>query len=506
MFKRILSLLLIAALCFCVPALAENTEEETKESFRSLPGYTCFPLSADSNEEYPGHFCIDCPIEWDGGENSEVYGLPSVIAMDPENQNHLILAVEISLSDQALIMVDENNPTYSFLWEGLYVTQGISTNESKIVEQFDLHGFPATRVEMVGQGFEMVWIMDPYDGISLDDEIKVMGDLWFFMYTTDPDDAEYTNTISEMVDSFTTCGVFSFGPMSLDIAPASDFAYKIEQDEVCLTAYVGKSDYVVVPAEIEGKPVTSMNSCVFYETGVRYVALPDTVREMGSSTFGGCTHLIYARMPDSLEVLPSATFESCFRLANPGLNEGLKKIEYAAFWGNYYLNALQLPKSLEQIDDNAFVMCDYLAYINAPEENTHFRSNEDNTILMSADGTKLIFYSFMNEAKEYQVPDGVKMIYANSFNRAPLTGITLPDGLEYIGYNAFGRTGIKELHVPASVTAIGIMDNVSMEDNPELQTGAYVSLGNSLQTICGAAGSAAEKYAEIHKLTFVPEE
>ena len=55
MLKRILSLLLIAALCFCFPVLAENAEEETKESFRSLPGYTCFPLSADSNEEYPGH-------------------------------------------------------------------------------------------------------------------------------------------------------------------------------------------------------------------------------------------------------------------------------------------------------------------------------------------------------------------------------------------------------------------------------------------------------------------
>ena len=506
MLKRILSLLLIAALCFCFPVLAENAEEETKESFRSLPGYTCFPLSADSNEEYPGHFCIDCPIEWNGGENSEVYGLPSVIAMDPENQNHLILAVELSLSDQARIMVDENDPTYSFLWEGLYVTQGISTEESKIIEQFDLHGFPATRVEMVGQGFEMVWIMDPYDGISLDDEIKVMGDLWFFMYTTDPDDAEYTKTLSEMVDSFTTCGVFSFGPMSLDIAPASDFAYKIEQDEVCLTAYVGKSDYVVVPSEIEGKPVTSMNSCVFYETGVRYVALPDTVREMGSSTFGGCPFLVYTRMPDSLEVLPAGTFESCFRLVNPGLNEGLKKIEYTAFWGNYYLNALQLPESLEQIDDNAFVVCDYLAYINAPEENTHFRSNEDNTILMSADGTKLIFYSFMNEEKEYRVPDGVKMIYSNAFNRAPLTGITLPDGLECIGYNAFGRTGIKELHVPASVTGIGIMDNILLEDNPEPQTGSYVSLGSSLQTIYGAAGSAAEKYAGIYNLTFVPEE
>ena len=98
------------------------------------------------------------------------------------------------------------------------------------------------------------------------------------------------------------------------------------------------------------------------------------------------------------------------------------------------------------------------------------------------------------------------MIYSNAFNRAPLTGITLPDGLEYIGYNAFGRTGIKELHVPASVTGIGIMDNIILEDNPQPQTGSYVSFGSSLQTIYGAAGSEAEKYAGIYNLTFVPEE
>ena len=91
-------------------------------------------------------------------------------------------------------------------------------------------------------------------------------------------------------------------------------------------------------------------------------------------------------------------------------------------------------------------------------------------------------------------------------HRAPLTGVTLPDGLEYIGYNAFGRTGIRELHVPASVTGIGIMDNVYTEDNPEPQTGMYVSLGSSLQTIYGAAGSEAEKYAESQHLTFIPKE
>ena len=98
------------------------------------------------------------------------------------------------------------------------------------------------------------------------------------------------------------------------------------------------------------------------------------------------------------------------------------------------------------------------------------------------------------------------MIYANAFYRAPLTSVILPDGLEYIGYNAFGKTGIRELHVPASVTGIGIMDNVYLADNPEPLTGMYVSLGNSLQTIYGAPGSEAEKYAETRNLAFVPEE
>lgn len=501
MKKRFLSLLLVVVMCFCVFAYAE---EGTATDFRSIPGYTCFPLVAD-NPETPGHFCVDCPMEWSGGDASEGYDVPTAFAVDPDNQSHAVIITELSPLDQAIILVDDEHPLAGFLREGLQVIKGKSTEGSKILETMDLHGLAATKVEMVGQGFEMIWISDP-DEYYRNLNSGIEGNLWYFMYPVDPDDAEYTQIVSGMVDSFTTSGIYSIGPESIKEASASDFEYTIGQDEVCLNAYIGDKEYVIVPEEIEGKPVTSMGDNVFYETKVRFVSLPDSIREMGHHTFGGCTRLVYASMPESLEVLPYATFESCFRLRDPGLYDGLKKIEETAFWGTHYMTELYLPETLEEIDDNAFVLCDYLVYIIVPEENKHFQGNDDGTILFSADGGKLIWYSFMNEENEYHVPEGVKQIYASAFRRAPLTSVTLPDGLEYIGYGAFERTGITELHIPASVTQIGIMQNVRIGEGTEFTTAEYVSIGESIKTIYGAPGSAAEKYADIQHLTFVPEE
>lgn len=500
MKKRFLSMLLVVVLCFCAFAYAE---EETATDFRSIPGYTCFPLVAD-NPETPGHFCVDCPMEWTGGDASEGYGVPTAFAADPNNLSHSVVITELGTLDQAIILLDDEHPLGGFLREGLNVIKGESTENSKILEQFDLHGLPATRVEMVGQGFEMIWISNPDEECYLLDW-GIEGDLWYFMYPVDPDDKEYTQIVSGMVDSFTTTGIYTSIPCSIKEAPASDFIYTIDQDEVRIEAYTGEKEYVIVPDEIEGKPVTSMGNNAFYEKTVRCVTLPDSIREMGHHTFGGCTHLVYASMPESLEVLPDATFESCFRLRDPGLNDGLKRIEYTAFWGTHYMTELYLPETLEEIDDNAFVGCDYLGYIIVPEENKHFLGNDNGTMLLSADGEKLIWYSFMNEDEEYSVPEGVKQIYASAFRRAPLTSVTLPDGLEYIGYFAFERTNITELHIPASVTQIGIISNVQIGEDSELTTAEYVSIGESIKTIYGVPGSAAEKYAEVQKLTFIPE-
>ena len=506
MLKRSLSILLfLALLLFCMPALADEAAETAADNdfpFRAMPGYTCFPLTAD-NKETPGHFLLDCPMEWEGGDYSEAYGVPSVMAMESMTRmDHMVLVTEIPLLDQLTIMLDEESQLQGFLSEGLAVTRGESTDGSRIIETFDLHGLPATRVEMVGQGFEMLWILDRYSFLDEYGEgYAGRGDLWFFMYPTDPKDEAYTQTVAEMVDSFTV-----FFPYSAGEVPASDFEYTVEEENgekgVHITAYKGDAAYVNVPSEIEGERVTAVGDRAFYETAVRSVTFPDTVQEFGSHMFGGCTELAAVGLPEDLETLPSGTFESCFRLTEPGLNSVLRKIETAAFWGNQYLFTLSIPDSLEEIEDNNFVMCDILAYFDVSEDCVGFRTNEDGTVLLSKDGRKLIRYSFLNEDKRYEVPEGVEEIYSNCFHRSPVEEVILPDSLKSIGYAAFEPTAVTELTIPAGCTEIGVIRYVN--DGSGSLTDGYSSISNSIQTIRGVPGSAAEEYAQRFSLTFVP--
>ena len=489
MKKRILALLLCVSLCLCCAAFAEEEGKaaETSFSFRAMPGYTCFPLAS-------GDFCLDCPMEWDGCDTSDAYGVSAVIAMDPSNQAHHVMITELTIDDQLEIMNDDENPLSGFLNEGIQVIQGRSTEGSKILEQFDLHGLAATRVEMVGQGYEMIWVLDQPKSFS------VGGDLWFFMYPADPEDKEYTGIVREMVDSFTV-----YAPYSMDVAPASDFEYEADGDGICITAYTGSAEYVRIPDEIDGKPVISMGHQAFYEKPVRHVSFPDSMRTMGRNVFGGCTHLVFTALPESLEVLPSGTFESCFRLNDPSLNDGLKKIEQNAFWGCNYLQYLFLPDSLEEIEDAAFVMCDYLDSVYAGDNSRFFKNNRDYSLLLSADGSKLIHCSYQWEGDKFQVPDGVKQIYAYAFNRVDLSGgITLPESLEYIGYAAFVHTGLTEIRIPENCKEIGIMLNVWADGADEPAT-AYTHICETLKKVHGVKGSPAMDYAERQNVEFVPD-
>ena len=487
--RKTLCLLLVPLLlfAFCASAPAENDGIP----FRAMPGYTCFPLFADG-----GRFLMDCPMSWFAMDNSPALRVPAVSAFGQmQPVMHMMMIAQMDAFDQAAILADEAHPLNGFLHDGLSVLDGKSTEHSRILETFDLHGLKAVRVDMVGQDFEMIWVRDPMPGA------ENQNTCWFIMIAKDPDDAEYTDTIAEMVDSFTV-----FLPDSAPVAPESDFAYTSEDGGVCLTRYEGEDAYVRVPDTIGGLPVTALADRVFYETDVRGIELPDSVRAMGANTFGGCTQLAAVRLPASLTVLPAGTYESCFRLFEAGLNEGLERIESTAFWGNQYMVWLLLPETLREMEDGALQMCDRLAYIVVPGGNTSFKESDDGLALFTADGERMIFYSYLNEAETYTVPDGVRHIDSNCFRGTPLKQIVLPEGLESIGFGAFDSTGITELHIPASVTEIGFQRNVYIGDAAEPSTAEYLSVGGSIQTVYGAPGSAAEKYAAAQKLTFVPEE
>ena len=483
MMKRTLpALLLTVAMLFSL--LTGFAEQETPSlDFRSIPGHTCFPLIAD-NPEMPGNFVLDAPMEWDGTDASEVYGIPTCMAL--RDYNHMVLICEFNLVDQVIIMNTPNHPLGGFLSEGQAICRtGKSTEESKILETFDIHGLKATRVEMVGQGFEMIWIDD--------------GNLYFFMYPADPDDTDYTQTVAGMVDSFTL-----LHPSTVQDAPVEDFAYTVRDDGIVIDAYTGEAAYVHIPAQIDGKPVVAVGEQAFYETDVREVTFPDSVTELGAHLFGGCNELSSVTLPAGLKVLPEGTFESCFRLIDLELNEGLEVIENFAFWADNYLYTIKLPDSLRELGDANFVAM-WTPYEFIVSENCEgFRTENDGGVLFSKDGKRLIRYTYKNRDASYTVPDGVESIDQNAFYEATdLEEVILPESLRTIGSLAFALSGVKEITIPAGVTEIGLSTGY-VDENGNPLTG-YTNIGNNM-IIQGWPGTAAEEHAKKFNLTFIPVE
>ena len=71
----------------------------------------------DTGALLEGHFILDCPMAWDGGDMSEVYGLPLVMAVDPGNMGHMALIAEIGPEMREKVLADRSHPISGFLGE-----------------------------------------------------------------------------------------------------------------------------------------------------------------------------------------------------------------------------------------------------------------------------------------------------------------------------------------------------------------------------------------------------
>lgn len=117
--------------------------------------------------------------------------------------------------------------------------------------------------------------------------------------------------------------------------------YKIMEDDTI--EIVRSSDVageLVIPAEIDGKAVTSIGTDAFYRcTELTDIDIPDSVASIGELAFYGCTGLTDIDIPDSVTSIGSCAFEEC---------TGLKTARYSQ----------TLP-----IDTHTFYLCDSLTEV-----------------------------------------------------------------------------------------------------------------------------------------------
>lgn len=180
-----------------------------------------------------------------------------------------------------------------------------------------------------------------------------------------------------------------------------DFTYTEIEGGIRLTTYTGTSKALVVPNEINGIPVISIEVSVFQNKGLTSLILPETLQVIESGTQGDVGYDYVGAFPDNM------------------------------------LTSLIVPSSVKTIGNHSF-------------------TNNNLANLTISEGVEVIGYRAFkwNKLTTVVIPNSVTTLYDGSFGHNELTSVVLGSGLTYIGNGAFYDNNLTSVTVPESVTVI----------------------------------------------------
>ena len=191
---------------------------------------------------------------------------------------------------------------------------------------------------------------------------------------------------------------------------------------------------VVIPATIEGYPVTAIDNMAFSERSITSVVLPDSITTIGWDAFAECPILESATLGSGATQLEAGIFYNCYRLKTVVLPEGLTRIPGSTFSGCESLTEITVPNSVTAIGNEAFRGCSALTQLLLPEFVT--------TIGMES-------FHGCTGLTQLTLPDSVTSVDEYAFRDCRnLQTLSIGKGLANLGTGAFyGCDGLKSITV-----------------------------------------------------------
>ena len=185
-------------------------------------------------------------------------------------------------------------------------------------------------------------------------------------------------------------------------------------------------------------------SALWGRESLYYLVLPDNLKAILGSPFGGCSHLKGTlTIPSGVKSIGVAAFQMCGNLTGDlVLPDSLKFIDSDAFEGCGFNGKLILPDSVEEIGSSAFAGCDFTGELHLPK---NLKKLWDTA------------FSGTGFSGGITIPSGVTAIRRQVFMHCgKLNGtLTLPGGITSIEDNAFYGCGFRgELVLPKELTVI----------------------------------------------------
>ena len=133
---------------------------------------------------------------------------------------------------------------------------------------------------------------------------------------------------------------------------------QIRNGGISINKYIGNSSKVVIPNEIDGKPVTEIGTDAFRNNQkLKTVVFPDSLKSINSHAFQDCASLESLVIPPGLTQISDYAFLRCKNLTSLKLPDSIKEIDRWAFLRCEKLEEVYLPDSLRFLGVGAFFAC-----------------------------------------------------------------------------------------------------------------------------------------------------